>query len=403
VKAPLAGIALMLGLACTARTGAATAPPLPALPPYAGAYQPSGVDEMGWWREDDERERKLAASTLVIPDEKLTAYARQALCNTVGEDRCRSVRIYILREPTFNASMSPNGTMRIHSGLFLRVHNEAELGAILGHEFGHFESRHGVNHFKAHRSSTDVLAWAAVLASISLTYQVRQTYHDLELSIYGSFFRFGRNQEREADGLGIAYLNNSSLKPQAAAQVWQNVMAEAEASARSKGLKKPNFNRIAFTASHPPDGERAATLSALASPDGATRDDGAARYRAALAPWMPLFLDDQVKLNDFGASDYLIQSLAADGWTAGLWAARGDLYRTRGHQRDLVNAADFYARAIALDPALADAHRGLGLSLLKTGQPSEGLKALRTYLDLKPAATDAGMIRMMLPQEVTAQ
>lgn len=379
----------------------AAAAPAPVPPPYAGVYQPQGVDEIGIWREDDEDERELAASNLVIRDEKLTAYVKKILCDTVGEARCGSVRVYVIREPAFNASMSPNGTMRVLSGLFLRVHNEAELGAVLGHEFGHFESRHTLNHFKAQRSGSDVLAWAAVLASMSASYRTQNSYQNLELSVYGSLFRYGREQEREADALGIGYLNRSHLRPQAASTVWQNVMAEAETSSRVRGLPKPNFNAIAFTASHPPHAERAAYLAGLALPDGASREDGGDRYRAALAPWLPLFLDDQVKLNDFGASEYLIQSLAESGWTAGLWFARGELYRSRGNQRDLAHAAEFYAHAVELDPGMADAHRGLGLSLFKTGQRTEGQAALRKYLELKPNASDANVIRMMVPKEVS--
>lgn len=378
---------------------AATAP-LP--PPYLGAYQPRGVDEIGLWRELDEDEHRLAASSLVVRDERLTGYLKQVLCDTVGTDRCGAVRIYVMREPTFNASMTPNGTMRIFSGLLLRVHDEAELGAILGHEFGHFESRHSLAEFKSKRSGTDLLAWAAVLGSLSPSYDVRRSYQDLQLSVYGNLFRFGRDQEREADALSVGYLNNSRLPPQAAARVWQNIMAEIEASAQIRGLKKPNFQAVAFTASHPPEAERAATLAVMALPEAATRDAGADRYRAALAPWLASFLEDQVKLNDFGASDYIIQSLAQAGWTASLWFARGELYRARGAQRDLVNAAQFYAQAIALDASMADAYRGLGLSLFKTGRRSEGQQALRTYLDKKPDSPDAKMIGMMFPTEGVA-
>lgn len=371
----------------------------PPPPPYAGAYQPQGVDEIGIWREDDESERRLAASTIVIRDEKLTSYLKSVLCDTVGKDRCHAVRLYVIREPTFNATMSPNGTMRVLSGLLLRVRNEAELAAVLGHEFGHYERRHSLNKFKAARTGSDILMWGALLASMAPSYNVARSYQSLELSIYGNLFRYGRDQEREADLLGLGYLNNSGLRPQAASIVWQNLMLEYEASARAKGLKKPKFDRIAFTASHPPQAERAAYLAALARPDGSARDDGAARYRAALAPWLPIFLEDQIKLNDFGGSEYLIQALASRGWTASLWFARGELYRQRGHPRDLVNAAEFYQSAIQLDPALADAHRGLGLSLLKTGRPSDAQVALRRYLDLKPEASDVAMIRMMLPNE----
>ena len=176
-------------------------------------------------------------------------------------------------------------------------------------------------------------------------------------------------------------------------------MGEAEASASARGLKKPRFDAIAFTASHPPDAERAAYLSALASTEGAGRDDGAAQYAKAMTPWLPLFLDDQIKLNDFGASEYIITMLSARGWTAPLWSARGDLYRARGNQRDLIAAAEFYGNAIALDPELAEAQRGLGLSLLKTGHREEGQAALRRYLALKPNAPDASMIVMLTAKE----
>ena len=139
-------------------------------------------------------------------------------------------------------------------------------------------------------------------------------------------------------------------------------------SALARGLKKPKYNAIAFTASHPPHGERAGYLSELASPGGAIRNDGAPRYRQALAKWLPVFLEDQIKLNDFGASEYIIENLARNGWTPTLWHARGELYRTRGNQRDLVHAAQFYQNAIALDGNLAASYRGLGLSLFKTGE-----------------------------------
>jgi len=390
----------MLAANCLA-TAPLAAKPAPLPPPFEGFYQPQGVDEIGWWSEDDESERRLAASPLVIRDEKLNAYLKDVLCRAVGDDRCNATRIYVMREPTFNATMSFNGTMRVFSGLLLRMRNEAELAAVLGHEFGHFESRHGLNRFKAARTGTDILAWGALLASMAPSYDARRTYRSLEISVYGNLFRYSRDHEREADLLGLGYLNQSSLAPQAASHVWQNLMGEIEASAVARGLKKPKFNAIAFTASHPPEGERAAYLAALAASENVTRDYGVERYRDALKSWLPVFLDDQIKLNDFGGSEYIIANLAEDGWTATLWHARGELYRTRGNQRDLVNAAQFYSNAIALDESLAEAHRGLGLSLFKTGERARGQISLARYLELAPDADDAKMIRMMLPQEAS--
>lgn len=366
-----------------------TAPPPP---PYVGAYQPKGVDELGIWREDDESERALVNSPLVIRDEKLNAYVRGVLCETVGADRCTSVRLYILRVPVFNASMSPNGTMRVYSGLLLRATSEAELGAVLGHEFGHFEKRHTLNMFKAARTSTDLLSWAAVLTSLSGSRAAYQSFDSLQMSVLGGLARFGRDQEREADLLGIGYLNGGTLRPHAASRIWRNLILEQEASAASRGLRKPDYKRVSFFASHPPEGERANYLYALAAPDAETRQDGADRYAAAVGPWLSTFLDDQVALNDFGGTEFLINKLAENGWTADLWRARGDLFRGRGLQRDLMNAADFYGKAVALKPDMATAQRGLGLSLVKTGRVGEGRAALQRYLQLAPTAPDAAMI-----------
>ena len=395
--ARLAALAALAGLSMTSAAVAASGNAAPPPPPYAGVYQPQGVDEIGFWKEADESERALANSPILIRDEALNAYVRGVLCSTVGQDRCKAARVYILRTPVFNASMEANGTMRVFSGLLLRVRSEAELAAILGHEFGHFERRHSIAGFARHRSGTDVLSWAMVLASMSNSSQARANFNDLQLSVYGSLFRFNRDDEREADLLGLGYLNVSQLRPQAASRVWQNLMAESEASALARGLKKPRFDRIAFFATHPPHAERAATLSLLAAPEGDGREEGADRYARAMAPWLPLFLDDQIKLNDFGASDYLIGTLAQSGWSAPLWLARGDLYRTRGNQRDLINAGEFYAKAIALNPSLPAAHRGLGLALMKTGRRTEGQAALRRYLQLEPSAPDAAMIGLLVP------
>lgn len=134
-RAPVAlGCALGCALAFAApgRTATGTKP-APPPPPYAGVYQPRGVDEIGLWRVDDEQERALVNSLILVRDEALTAYVKGVLCEAVGKDRCAATRVYILREPTFNASMSPNGTMRVYSGLLLRLRSEAELGSVLGH------------------------------------------------------------------------------------------------------------------------------------------------------------------------------------------------------------------------------------------------------------------------------
>jgi hypothetical protein len=113
--------------------------------------------------------------------------------------------------------------------------------------------------------------------------------------------------------------------------------------------------------------------------------------------WWPQLVDEQIKLNDFGGSDWLLRELAADGWTPDLLYARGELYRTRGRREDLQRAAVFYRQALTGD-APVEAWRGLGLVLLRSGDAAAGQGALKTYLEGKADATDRAMIAMLAGQ-----
>lgn len=385
---PVAWLAALVAIAAAHPVQPATPP---ALPPYTQAYEPAGVDERGLWMQVDELERDLRQSPFIIADPDLNAYVRGVLCRTVGDDRCRSVRLYVVRNDGFNATMAPNGMMMVWSGLLLRVRDEAELGSVLGHEFAHFELRHMLNRFKQQRGVTDILSWAAVLSPT--------VYTSISATAIGSIFAFSRAQEQEADLLGLRYLAESTYPSTAAAQVWERLMAEADATAAGR-KRKPSAHRYTagLFASHPTELSRATYLRAAAAKVADAGDPGAAAYRAGLARWLPHFLADQIKLNDFGGTDYLLGQLAADGWTADLLYARAELYRQRGHPRDLVSAAQFYQSAIDGGFAGAEAYRGLGLSLLRSQQVDAGRTALRTYLERAPDASDTAMMQALVAQ-----
>lgn len=368
------------------------------VPTYAGAYQPQGVDEQGQWLLADESERSLRDLPVMIRDEALTTYLKSVLCRAVGTDRCDSARIYVVRAPIFQASMAPNGTMLIYSGLLLRVRNEAELASILAHEFAHFELRHSLLRFKQQRRASDMLAWATVMAGFAQSSGVSYgtNFQELVLTVHGSMASYNRNQERAADTLGFAYTTFSQYRPSASADVWRSVMNESDATAVARGRRTGRYDAF-FLDSHPTDLERADNLSYLANRVPSAGDyDGREQYRAAMAAWTPLFLADQIKLNDFGGTEFVIARLSSDGWTADLHYARGELYRLRGNPRDLVNAAQFYRDALALDQRMADAQRGLGLSLIRSGQIEDGQAALTAYLDARPEAPDATMLRSLI-------
>lgn len=391
-------------LACAAITLIGAEPPakqaVDTLPAYTKAYQPQTKDERGIWMEADEDERVLRDSVLVVRDEGLNSYLKGVLCREVGEDRCNSARIYVVEVPQFNASMAPNGTMRVWTGLLLRVQNEAELASVLGHEFAHFELRHALFGIKARRDAASLAAWIGVLgagaANISRGGSGTNQTSSLQIAVVGSYYRFNRDQETAADLLSLKYMAKSPYDPLAASQVWKSIMAEADARAVARGQKAGREYKAAFFGTHPASAERASYLKAEAEKIGKTGELRAREYREAIRPFLPRLLAAQVKSNDFGGSEYLLQSLSAtEGWTGELLFARGELFRQRGNPRDLSTAADLFREAISKGYADPDVHRELGLSLLRNGQEIDGKSALRQYLSLKPDASDSNVIKML--------
>ncbi len=122
--------------------GCATdSPEGPVEPGYRPALQST---EAGLWMTMDKFERRLANSELVERDPELNRYVRGVLCR-VSPSHCEDVRVFIIKNPYFNATMAPNGSMHVWSGLLLRVQNEDQLAAVLAHEMAHYLHRHSSN------------------------------------------------------------------------------------------------------------------------------------------------------------------------------------------------------------------------------------------------------------------
>ncbi|MDP3676065.1 MAG: M48 family metallopeptidase [Novosphingobium sp.] len=389
----LAGVSLLATpLAAAPASKPATAKVVLPLPSAAG-YRPQDKLEEGLWFEMDEQERQLRQSKFLVTDPALNQYVRGVLCRTVTEARCAATRLYIVRTPYFNASMAPNGTTIVYTGLFLRMRDEAQLAAVLGHEYAHFEQRHTLRLFKDIRAKTDALSW---LSFIPIPYLGMLS----QIALIGGIYSFSRDMEREADAGSLVELARAGYDPRQASAIWEQLGAENDATAKVRGHKSRKDKNGGMFATHPKSTERMQTLRdkaaalALTEP-GAKR---AAEYRAALKDWWPKLIDDQIKLQDFGGTEYLLGTLAgsdAAGWTPELLYAKGELYRSRGAAGDFEQAVAAYEAAIAQGGALPETWRGLGLARLRLGQAEAGRAALKDYLGKRPDAEDALILASM--------
>lgn len=353
--------------------------------PSADGYQPRDAVEQGLWLEMDEAEQQIRASKFLIDDPELNAYVKGVLCRAVGEGKCSAARIYLMRTPQFNAAMAPNGMMLVWSGLLLRARNEAELATVLGHEFAHFENQHSLQSFRDIKAKSDAMTWLGFVPGGLIA----------QIGLMGSVFRFNREMEKQADMAALEYLSTSGYDPMAASQIWEQLRGEMQAQAKADKSRPMPEEGNDFFSSHPNTKDRMEYLRAAARRMAPSADNGAARYRAAIARWWPRLIDDQVKLNDFAATEYLLSGMARGEWSADLLYARAELYRARGKAGDFALAEHFYRQSVAADAGLAESWKGLGLVLLRLGKGAEGRRMLRQYLAVAPDAADRAMIGMM--------
>ena len=393
------GAALTASLA----TGVARARILPKdmVPLIGPGYRPVDQDEKGLWQQMERVEEEVAGSNLLIKDPALTRYLGTLIGN-VGGPAARDMRIYLARIPEFNAVMFPTGFAVIFSGLLLRMRNEAQLAGVVAHESAHFLRKHQLRQWRDMRRKTDVFSFLAMGAGVAGGAAGVYSGDLIRLAQFGtilSLLKYNRTLEAEADAMGVRLLAEAGYDPTAMSETWQQLIAELDLSAKYR--RKKRERDFSLFSTHPAPESRMADLrisAAEAKVPGKRYDAYRDRYLAALANIRPTLLDDQVKLNDPGASQYVVETLAKDGWNGLLRFHEGEIWRLRNSQSkgDEARAAQGYAAAIMYPDAPPDAWRWHGIMLMKQGRSTEARAAFAHYLKMAPNAPDAAFVRQMM-------
>jgi predicted Zn-dependent protease len=371
-------------------------------------YEPVDADERGIWQSMEQIEETIQASPQRLNNPELQGYTAGIVEHLMGRET-PDLRIYLIRSALFNASMFPTGMMVVNTGLMARVRNEAQLSAVLGHEVGHYYRKHSIERYRSLRHKTAAMAWVGAAANVgagaySSPYGPANWIYAasaINTLVTMSVFQMSRTQEEEADAYGISLMARAGYSPDAASQIWKQLIDERKASAEERD-KRYRDRSASVLSTHPPTEDRmknlADTAAFLARRGDQEMTDRRAEWRAAIAPHRGMLLDEQVRLNDPGASLYLVRSLAEDGWDGLLRYNEGEIYRLRGEAGDHEKAAEAYAAATALPDAPAEAWRAHGYALLKAGKVEDGRNALNHYLAMNPDANDVGVVRYTLNQ-----
>jgi len=114
----------------------------------------------------------------------------------------------ILDTPVVNAFAVPGGYIYVTRGILAMMSSEAELAVVLGHELGHVNARHSVA-----KLSQLMLAQFGLAIGSAISETFAKMTGAASIGIQLLFLKFSRDDEREADALGVEYSRKGGYNP----------------------------------------------------------------------------------------------------------------------------------------------------------------------------------------------
>ncbi len=158
--------------------------------------------------------------------------------------------LQLIDSPMVNATCAPGGRITFYTGIINKLNlTDDELAAIMGHEIAHAVREHGreqVSQALAQNVLSNVAlaaAGAGSAQSIDAANQIMQ---------YVLVLPNSRQNEKEADAIGLEIAARGGYDPRAAITLWEKMSKE------SKGKNPPEF-----LSTHPSNENRIKELSAL--------------------------------------------------------------------------------------------------------------------------------------------
>jgi predicted Zn-dependent protease len=155
----------------------------------------------------------------------------------------------VIEDKQQNAWCMPGGKVAVYTGILPITQDETGLAVVMAHEIAHAVAKHG-----SERMSQALLQQAggqALSAALSTNSAATQ---QLALQAFGvgsqvGLLKYGRNQESEADHLGLIFMAMAGYNPEGAITFWQRM------DARENQASPPEF-----LSTHPSNGTRIADI-----------------------------------------------------------------------------------------------------------------------------------------------
>lgn len=142
--------------------------------------------------------------------------------------------VNVFVDPSANAFALPGGKIGVNSGLLDVAQNADQLAAVIGHEIGHVQAKHG-NERMSIQTATETSMQMLQALSGEPSPEKQQLFGLLGLgSQVGISLPFSRKHEAEADIIGLQLMAKAGFDPRESVSLWQNM-------AKAGGAAQPEF------------------------------------------------------------------------------------------------------------------------------------------------------------------
>lgn len=225
--------------------------------PATGKRQVALISEEQEIAMGREADQQIQQQLGLYPDQDLQAYVNRIGQKLAAESERPNLpwTFRVVDDPSVNAFALPGGKIYVTRGLLTHLTSEAELASVLGHEIGHVTGRHSVE-----QMSKAQLAQIGLIAGMIVKPELAQQYGQLaQQGLQLLFLKHGRDDERQADELGLRYLNNENYDPREMPGVFETLRRVSEQQERQQGGSGGKLPGWLLT--HPTPQERIQTIS----------------------------------------------------------------------------------------------------------------------------------------------
>ncbi len=197
---------------------------------------------------------QIVAEFGLYEDPQLQRFIEQKGQQMVGVSHRKNIKyeFKIVDSPIINAFAVPGGYVYFTRGIMAHFNNEAQFAGVLGHEIGHITARHSAQQ-QTKATLGQVALIGGMIASPTFAQYGQQAMQGLQLL----FLKFGRDDERESDKLGVEYSTKIGYDAAQMADFFRTLQRQQDASGAGE---IPNF-----LSSHPNPGERYETVHKMAA------------------------------------------------------------------------------------------------------------------------------------------